>query len=627
MGWFSWKDEPRPATPPARKPQARPVQQTSRTAPPPASGQTNVTAMVARRPQQRTTEPTRTEPTPSRPKLRQAEDVISFSDQLPKMESTLYAEFELKDSIRSRICPFELPGPPANGGRAKFAFVLLEEMLSSDILEELVSKLMYKRDPAEPALYVASPAVLRDLYLQKIDVKATQRIGSQKQSGSERGLLWNMFEGAATFAFDNEASDLHIEVHTLKERSQIAFRIDGKLVRPPLYSMRTADLTDMVAFLFNTQSNHGSENSFSPGQMQQCQITATISRHPVMFRWASFPCERGFDVVLRMLVQGEDQKIRSLEELGYLPDQIDMWKRSLATLGGGTLLSGVVGSGKSTTIQTLMAGLPSDMKKYSFEEPVEYIKPGVTQVAGSRSLAGRSEDGEGSFLAFKRQIKRGDLDVCEIAELRDRETAELFWDIAQSGHRAMASVHAPSHIGIYSRLASAEMGIPREVLATPGFINVLAYQALLPLNCECKLDAPGHVPDSYLGDIERIFGIDRHSVKVKNPDGCEKCRRPDLPELNGARGRTVVAEMFQPDWQSNLFVREHKNQELVDYVRSKRKAPFNSPETLGKTALEVAMYKVSRGLIDPREVEIKFGDFLSYEAERTRNSGVGKTSC
>jgi general secretion pathway protein E len=167
------------------------------------------------------------------------------------------------------------------------------------------------------------------------------------------------------------------------------------------------------------------------------------------------------------------------------------------------------------------------------------------------------------------------------------------------------------------RLVSSEMGIPRDVIATPNFLNLLVYQALVPKLCPCcKRDVTDVYDDAYLARIERLFEINRSRMKAQNNDGCDQCRRKGLPELNGSKGRIVVAEMIEPTPKMLLLFRDCKNLELKSHIRSLRTAKFDEQDSTGKSVMEVAMYHVAQGIIDPREVETMFGSFEQYEAER-----------
>lgn len=538
--------------------------------------------------------------------------MIEHAEDLPAFSRKLYDVVDMRPSLKHRLCPIDVSAAHAP---QTFAVVLVEDELNTELTADLIKQLIDKGWKfAGDGYFVAPQTVMVDLARDGIN---ENRKGSKGGTAVKKhdSTLWTMFEGAAKFALENDASDIHIEIDHSKPESQIKFRVDGRLTRPREFQIGTMKLLDMVAYLYNVHSNSGSENTFNENQAQQCQIASVINRQKLLFRWASNKTAAGTKVVMRVIKQDSTETIRTLEQLGYLSPQIAIWHRALSRLGGGTLIAGVVGSGKSTTMQTVMSMLPEWMAKYTAEDPVENLIPGAAQFSISRSLTGNDDD---PFLPVKRQTKRMDPDVVMIGELRDKESASLFRDIAESGHRAFSTVHAPSAIDMITlRLVSSEMGIPRDVIATPNFLNLLVYQALVPKLCPCcSRSATELYDDVYLSRIERLFEIDRSRLKAQNTDGCDECRRKGLPELNGSKGRVVVAEMIEPTPKMLLLFRDSKNLELKRYIRSLRTSKFDEQDTTGKSALEVAMYHVAQGTIDPREVEIKFGSFDQYESER-----------
>lgn len=544
--------------------------------------------------------------------------VVEHAEDLPTFSRKLYDVIGMQPSLKHRLCPIDVS---TDASPQTFAVVLLHDELNTELTADLVSQLGFKGWKLAPdSYYIAPQTVMVDLARDGIN---ENRKSGKGAAGAKRhdSALWNMFEGAAKFAIENDASDMHIEIDRTKGDSQIKFRVDGRLTKPREFQIDTFKLLDMVAYLYNVHSNSGSENTFNENQPQQCQIAATVKGQKLLFRWASNKTATGTKVVMRIIKQDSVETIRSLPQLGYLEPQIAIWNRALSRLGGGTLVAGVVGSGKSTTLQTVMSMLPESMAKYTAEDPVENLIPDAAQFSVSRSLTAHDED---PFLAIKRQTKRMDPDVVMVGELRDKESASLFRDIAESGHRAFSTVHAPSAIDMITlRLVSSEMGIPRDVIATPNFINLLVYQALVPKLCPCcKRDAEQVLDEAYLARIERLFGIDRSRLKARNDDGCLECQRKGLPELNGSKGRIVVAEMIEPTPKMLLLFRDCKNLELKHYIRSLRTAKFDEPDSTGKSALEVAMYHVAQGTIDPREVEVKFGSFDQYEAERKEEAAT-----
>lgn len=546
---------------------------------------------------------------------------VEHPDDLPDFNRKLYDVVLLNPSLKHKVCPIDVS---ADGEKNRCAIILLESELRTDLTDTLVTHLRGKGWTIEDdGYYVASPSVMDELAQDSINqFHKASKGGAVKKFDS---ALWSLFESAAWFALDNGSSDIHIRINRNKEHSQIMFRIDGRITKPREFEVKTDRLLDMTAYVYNMHGTAGSENIFNENAPQQCQVNATIKNVKVQFRWASNKTARGTKVVMRVIIQDSEATPRSLAELGYLPPQITVWERAITRLGGGILIGGVVNSGKSTTLQTVLSMMPEWMEIMTAEDPVENLIPNTDQFSVSKSL--NSEDGD-PFIAVKRQTKRMDPDAVMVAEIRDRESASMFRDIAESGHRALSTVHAPSAIDMITlRLVSSELGIPREVIATPGFLNLLVYQALVPKLCPCcSLDATAVYDDEYLDRIERLFQISRATLKAQNPAGCEKCLRKGLPELAGTKGRLPVAEMIEPTPKMLLLFRDAKNLELKRYIRKMRTARFDEQDTTGKSALEVAMYHVAHGVLDPKEVERKFGTFEQYETEMDDEYGARTSS-
>lgn len=534
---------------------------------------------------------------------------VEHPDDLPVFSRKLYDVITLRLSLKHRVCPIDVSTADAPN---RFSVVLLESELDSDIAEALVSALAAKGwKIATTPYYVANPSVMDEL--ARDGINANRKTGKGVDSKKYDSALWGLFQSAATFALENGASDIHIRVNRNQPTSQIMFRIDGRLTKPREFAIATDRLLDMTAYVYNMHGQSGSENIFNENAPQQCQVVATIKNAKVQFRWASNKTARGTKVVMRVILQDSEKNVRTLHELNYLPPQLAIWNRAISRLGGGILIGGVVNSGKSTTLQAVLASLPDWMEIMTIEDPVENLIPNTDQFSVSYSLSNNDED---PFVAAKRQTKRMDPDAVMVSEIRDKQSANLFRDIAESGHRSFATIHGPSAFDLISlRLSSDELGIPRDVIATPGFITLLVYQALVPKLCTCKKHAIDVYDDAYLSRIERLFQIDRNRIAAENSEGCEICLRKDLPELAGTKGRLMVAEMIEPTEKMLLMFREGKNLEAKRYIRSQRTARFDEPDSTGKNALEVAMYHVAHGQLDPKEVERKFGTFEQHERE------------
>ncbi|MFP3756341.1 ATPase, T2SS/T4P/T4SS family [Cupriavidus sp. SIMBA_020] len=556
------------------------------------------------------------EPTLAPPPAAVAE--IGTADDLPVFLSTLYEELSLSQSLRHSICPVLVSEGSGAAGRGTFAVILTRDMVNSDVTEEILRQLRLRYDAATPMLHVAAPQVMVALSRGGVDPMGLAD-GAPAAGRRPASALWHNFEAILRFAVREKASDIHWEIVDQGTHSQIRFAIDGYLVDPPDFRMETGVLLDTLSHIYQ-KGKGGSHNAFSRALPQQTSIRTRVDGQSIVCRWASAQSVNGHVTVMRVhREEAQTDIVDFVEDLGYFPQQAALLDRCTLNLGGGTVFVGVVGSGKTTSAQAVMQRLPGWMNKMTVEDPVELIAPGTHHFSVSRTLDSGNRD-EDPFIAMKRQIKRMNPHFVMVGELRDHESAGLFRDVAGAGLRALTTVHAPSALTAPDRLSDGELRIPRSVLATPGFINLYVYQALLPKTCTCGLH--GAQMKTVLGaaklqQIERLFKFDVEGIRLRNPVGCELCARPNLPDLNGARGRTVVAEMFEPDEQDLIYIRDAMNIELAAYQRTKRTSGFDIPDSTGKTVFEVAMNKVYAGIIDPREAE-RITSLDAYEAKRQR---------
>ena len=188
------------------------------------------------------------------------------------------------------------------------------------------------------------------------------------------------------------------------------------------------------------------------------------------------------------------------------------------------------------------------------------------------------------------------------------------------GNAVWTTTHSASHLGVYDKFLSRTVNIDIDFLTTPGNIKAIAYQALMPNLCDCSLPLsvlsdpkfPEYQPSAGLfsGLISELYDLNLDSVKVRNPYGCPKCKHPSVPRLNGLIGRTLAAEVIEPDDILLGLLKKRDHVGMADYVRSLRgEERFDSIVMNGKSAMECAVYKMSLGQIDPRDVEVRFHSF------------------
>ncbi|MBL8510983.1 MAG: Flp pilus assembly complex ATPase component TadA, partial [Betaproteobacteria bacterium] len=550
-------------------------------------------------------------------------EVIQIVDDLPQFKAYLPIRTDVLASIRLEISAlldldddhFFLIVNPKHGG-------VNGSPLSPDARE--VKLMLEQRNGGLKlkAVYHAVDSVLIQLMRETVP-PAGGKAGAESMRNLERkSALFQLFASTVEYAAQIGATDIHYRYRHRAEKSEIRFRVLGKLVTPDTQRMPSSSLLDAMSVAYQRGSG-GVSSSLSMKEPQQCQLNLTIKKRALTLRWASTPTVQGLKVVTRLLWRDmTTQTLKTLDQAGYLPDQVRMIEESLFTRGGMTIFAGVVGSGKTTTIFMCLKMLPKHMSKYTVEDPNEIEDDELDQIQISRSLTDQSD--EDPFLPIKRQLKRLDPDVVLVGELRDQLTGAVARDIAESGHRAFATVHAQSCTGVISRLSDQEIDIPRSVLATPGVLNISVYQALVPTLCSCAHEGRDAIDiieasegaqrirqishdGTYLGHIARIYDLpDLSQIRARNSEGCPKCQR-GFPELNGLGGRVVAAEVMVLTDEFRELIAQGDNLGLRKKWRSQRTALFHEPGTAGKTAREVALYRMIRGEIDPREVEGIFG--------------------
>ncbi|HDR9474375.1 ATPase, T2SS/T4P/T4SS family [Burkholderia multivorans] len=565
-------------------------------------------------------------------------EVIQTAD-LPAYRRTVQSDV-IRAEYRQSICPIRI-------GAGEFAIVLTRPMLNTEVVDEVYSELKKQYRPHIPAIYVATQAVVSEL-ARADNAGSAERV----RSADRDSPLFKLFVEIVDFALGNGVSDIHFRLKLNSEYSQIGFRMDGNVIRPRKFRMTTDQMQRMLAFMYSFRGNSTTTSVYSVTLPLQCNIEETISGQALSFRWSQIPIHKGLKVVLRMMKIDAQDAYTSIgmqpNGAGLPPYQEKTIMRSLYTDGGGWIFSGRVNSGKSKFLQTLVNLMPPYFEINSAEDPIEYLHSheGSNQYSASRGLGdGQEED---AFHSFKLQNKRTDPDVTVVSELRDITTTGAFRDAVLAGQRGFTTIHSPNALAIFNRLMSEEFGLARDIVTMPGFLKMLIHLALVPKTCAaCALPAASSETNDYLravlerhsddaavvtiateslrvasagflARLEGLFSIDVSNIRVRNPIGCPHCRREGVPELNGIRGRTLVAQIIEPNDDMLLLVRESKNIELQHYYRSLRTAGFDSDNSDGKSPLEIAMYKVSRGEICLTEAEKRFQSIEAYEHELKR---------
>ncbi|MBC7322737.1 MAG: Flp pilus assembly complex ATPase component TadA [Acetomicrobium sp.] len=313
-------------------------------------------------------------------------------------------------------------------------------------------------------------------------------------------------------AVESGASDVHVE--PFESETRVRYRIDGVL-----FDMLTfpKHLHPPVSSRIKIMSGMDIAEKRHP---QDGRILLRAEGRRIDIRVSSLPAIYGEKLVMRLLDQAT--AMVGLEKLGLDPEEKVALDKIIEVPYGIILVTGPTGSGKSTTLYSILQTLNSyDVNITTVEDPVEYTIAGVNQVQ-------INEKAGLTFDTVLRSILRQDPDIILVGEMRDTETAQLAVRSALTGHLVLSTLHtndAPSSI-----IRMVDMGIP-PFLVSSSVVAVMAQRLVRKLCPRCKVsyELPQNVAES--------LGLDGFTTVYK-PVGCDECRG------TGYRGRTAIFEIM-----------------------------------------------------------------------------------
>jgi len=308
------------------------------------------------------------------------------------------------------------------------------------------------------------------------------------------------------YAIKSRASDIHIEPR--ETFIQIRYRIDGVLSDTmTLPKQILSSIVTRVKILSNLRID---EHRVP----QDGRIKINLAGKTISIRVSTLPVMDGEKVVMRLL--DESAKAASLEELGFRGLALQTIKKNLHRAHGMTLVTGPTGSGKSTTLYSLLTLLNDiGVNISTVEDPVEYRIPGVNQTQVNTATGM-------TFASGLRALLRQDPDIIMVGEIRDKETAEMAIHAALTGHVVLSTLHTNSAAGALPRLE--DMGAEPFLIAST--VNTVIGQRLVRKLCpDCReqysLDGKG---------LERVicdFGLREELLVIESAEK-EKKKLADI---------------------------------------------------------------------------------------------------
>ncbi len=351
-------------------------------------------------------------------------------------------------------------------------------------------------------------------------------------------------------ATEGNASDIHIE--NTGENVKVRFRVDGilhtSLVLPINVFAGIVARIKIMAKLRLDEKRKPQDGSFS----------TKIENRKVEFRVSTFPAYYGEKVVMRIL--DSERGVRKIDELGMSPENLALVKEALARPYGLILITGPTGSGKSTTLYSMLSEI--DREKHnvvSLEDPVEYHIQGVSQSQVMPEIGY-------TFANGLRSILRQDPNIIMVGEIRDRDTAELAIQAALTGHLVLSTLHTNSAIGIVPRLV--DMGIDPYLIA-PTLILGMAQRLARMVCPSSRKEVPMTESVKTMLDKEFADLPEEYRKKLGITDKMyEVVPSPECPA--GTHGRMSIYEMYKVDADVQKVILEKPNEgEIYKVVRAR----------------------------------------------------------
>lgn len=346
-------------------------------------------------------------------------------------------------------------------------------------------------------------------------------------------------------AFEGRASDIHIE--PLDKNTRVRFRVDG-ILHSSL--MLPKSIHSAIVSRIKILANLKIDEARVP---QDGRFRSRISGSIIDFRVSTFPTINGEKIVMRLL--DPFAGVKTLDELGFMGERLETIKRSLEMPYGMVLVTGPTGSGKSTTLQSLLGTVNKEgVNLVSLEDPVEYNIEGVNQSPVRPELGY-------TYASGLRSILRQDPDIVMVGEIRDQETAQLTVHAALTGHVVLTTLHTNNAIGVLPRLV--DMGI--EPYLIPSSVILSVAQRLVRKLCnDCKEQKPAEgraieIINETIATMPQVIQdrVKKDQYSIWSAPGCGKCMH------KGTKGRMAIFESLEMTPELKRIVIEGISEEKI----------------------------------------------------------------
>lgn len=340
-----------------------------------------------------------------------------------------------------------------------------------------------------------------------------------------------LFQDILEKAIYENASDIHIE--PFSDVFKIRIRVDGKMKE---VSSLILDLYASLASVIKYKANMDITEKRLP---QDGRIDLKIKDVVVDIRISTVPTVHGEKIVLRLLRR--DSFLKTKKELGFTEVAINKIDEIINKKTGILLVTGPTGSGKTTTVYSILKELQDDSKNImTIEDPIEYKIEGINQIQVNNKVG----------LTFEKGLKailRQDPDIIMVGEIRDVETAKTAVRAAITGHLVISTLHTNDAISSIARLIDMEIPV---YLLNASLIGVISQRLVRKVCTDCSNEIT-------------ITQDENKSIDTAIPIGCDQCNGI------GYSGRTAVYEILQIDDEIRQAVQSNKGANKIKDIAIK----------------------------------------------------------
>lgn len=353
-------------------------------------------------------------------------------------------------------------------------------------------------------------------------------------------------------AVEGGASDVHIE--NTGDKVKVRFRVDGTLhtslfLPEAVHSSIVARVKILAKLKLDEKR-----------KPQDGRFYAKIENRKIDFRVSTLPTFHGEKVVIRIL--DPERGVKSLADTGMRPEQLAMVKEALNRPYGLILITGPTGSGKTTTLYSMLKELDREGRNVvSLEDPIEY------NVEGMNQSQVRPEIGY-TFATGLRSILRQDPDIIMVGEIRDKETAQLAIQAALTGHLVFSTLHTNNSIGVIPRLV--DMGVDPYLIA-PTLVLSMAQRLVKKIaGTPRALPIEGGIQMMIEKEFENMPEDHRQKYLENYTQKSVYDPQASAESASGTKGRVAVFEMFMMNREIERAVLENPTEQTIEALAYKQ---------------------------------------------------------